>query len=50
MNDNQALDEEVEKKFNRQDEKKKRKMKVSGKKVFDLKKIITKKQKSDKNT
>ncbi|MFA6382180.1 MAG: hypothetical protein WCX08_02860 [Candidatus Buchananbacteria bacterium] len=37
--------EEIEKKYNRQDQKFNKKMKISGKSVFGLKKIIIKKAK-----
>jgi hypothetical protein len=45
MSNHNNLEEEIEEKIARQDKRKKRKMKVSGKSVFNLKKVIT--QKSD---
>ena len=38
------LEEKIEKKFIKRDEKKKKKMKVSGRSVFKLKRIITDKR------
>ena len=43
------FEQEIEKKFSRADERKKKKMKVSGKAVFKLKKIINQKAKGAKN-
>ena len=37
------FEEKIEKKFSQKDKKKARKMKVTGKQVFELKKIITEK-------
>jgi hypothetical protein len=45
MSNHNNLEKEIEKKIVRKDKRKKRKMKVSGKSVFNLKKVIT--QKSD---
>ena len=49
MNNYESLEEEIKKKLKRQEKTKKRKMKVNGKGVFGLKKIITKKSKSSQN-
>lgn len=46
MSNSSSFEQEVEKKFSQLDERKKKKMKVSGKAVFKLKKIIN--QKADR--
>ena len=46
MSNHINLDEKVEKKFSRRDKKKNRKMKVDGKDVIKLKKIINQKDKN----
>lgn len=46
MKNHLNLEQEIEKKYLHKDQKKAHKMKVSGKSVIDLKKIITKKNKS----
>ncbi|MBI3290991.1 hypothetical protein HYZ76_01780 [Candidatus Falkowbacteria bacterium] len=43
MNNHQSLEEDLDKKFLKKDIQKKRKMKVTGKNIFKLKKIITSK-------
>ena len=47
MSNHKNLEEKIEKKYKQKDQRKKHKMKVSGKSVFNLKKVIT--QKSTKN-
>lgn len=47
MKNHSNLEQEIERKFSAKDKRKNRKMKVSGKSVIDLKKIITKKTKID---
>ena len=41
MQTNNHIEKEVEKKYKRRDNKKNKKMKVSGKKILELKKIIS---------
>ena len=49
MVNQEVIEQGIEKRYQKQDIKKKKQMKVSGKSVFNLKKIITQKHNSKQN-